>query len=109
MGGAERGARPGAPRSPEARLRWWHLDPSPPVNGRSPGAVDEPITSTVREVLNYFAKCPRCGYAAQASSTTRTFVGGRVETTIYPTCGLPCGWHGTPRVLTDPVPHEPLH
>ena len=105
----ELGLMGGAPRSDAARLRWWdHLDAAPSsVHPRPQAGVDEPITSTVREVLNYFAKCPQCGYAAQAPSATRTFVGGRSETTIYPTCGLPCGWQGAPRIISETVPREP--
>lgn len=43
------------------------------------------------EVLDYFGKCPRCGYPAQATAVTRVFIGRR-ETTVTVTCGLPCGW-----------------
>ncbi|MEV6337797.1 hypothetical protein AB0M12_24110 [Nocardia vinacea] len=97
-----------APKTHEARLRWWQLDSAPLMAPRARAGIDEPIQSTVREVLNYFAKCPRCGYAAQASSAIRTFVGGRSETTIYPTCGLPCGWQGAPQTITETVPPKPF-
>jgi hypothetical protein len=58
--------------------------------------------TTVRELLDYFEKCPRCGYAVQASTATLTFLSGRVETTIYRTCGLPCGWQSPPQIVSEP-------
>ncbi|WP_280341877.1 hypothetical protein, partial [Nocardia abscessus] len=42
---------------------------------------------TVRDVLDYFAKCPDCGYPAQASATVRELRDGRVETEVRPSCG----------------------
>lgn len=47
----------------------------------------------VRDVLDMFEKCPRCGSFAEAVETVRTFGNGRVERTILLTCGSPCGWH----------------
>ncbi|WP_280260679.1 hypothetical protein, partial [Nocardia abscessus] len=43
---------------------------------------------TVRDVLDYFAKCPDCGYPAQASATVRELRDGRVETEVRPSCGV---------------------
>ncbi|WP_280271040.1 hypothetical protein [Nocardia wallacei] len=75
--------------------------PTPDALARRPhpASAEPPIHTTVRDALNYFGTCARCGYPAQASEIVRTFVGGRVEVTIQPTCGLPCGWHGDPRVV----------
>ncbi|MET9214077.1 MULTISPECIES: hypothetical protein [unclassified Nocardia] len=77
--------RSGPPRSRRTR-------PSP--------APAEPGASTrvmVRQVLDFFEKCPACDYPAEATETVAVFGDGRVDTTLQPTCGLPCGWRGTPR------------
>lgn len=58
------------------------------------------VRSSAREVLDYFENCPRCGYSATATAVTRELVGGKVETEMYISCGLPCGWTGEPRLLT---------
>lgn len=52
------------------------------------------VASDVREILNYFGKCPLCGYPARASAYTAQFDDGHIETQILATCGLPCGWNG---------------
>ncbi|MGN2639016.1 hypothetical protein ACTD5D_23205 [Nocardia takedensis] len=49
--------------------------------------------TSVSEVLDFFARCPRCGYAATATRTTRER-DGEQEISLHPTCGLPCGWSG---------------
>lgn len=54
--------------------------------------------SSVHEVLDYFENCPQCGYSATATAVVRELVGGRVETEVYISCGLPCGWTSAPRV-----------
>lgn len=64
-------------------------------------APDQSVSVTVSDVLDYFEKCPRCGYPAQATATVRRYENGRVETAIHPSCGLPCGWHGTVEVTTQ--------
>ncbi|WP_405177770.1 hypothetical protein OG225_26380 [Nocardia sp. NBC_01377] len=52
----------------------------------------------VSEVLDFFEKCPNCGYTATATRTVRRREGG-METSIYPTCALPCGWNGQVRTV----------
>ncbi|MGW4369742.1 hypothetical protein ACWEKT_29245 [Nocardia takedensis] len=85
----------GAPRSAESRLRRWAPLPSPhPRPAATRAMAEQPIRVTVREVLDYFEKCPRCGYHAQASITTHTFPSGRADTVFQPSCALPCGWQG---------------
>ncbi|MFC9894877.1 hypothetical protein ACFVMC_14415 [Nocardia sp. NPDC127579] len=55
---------------------------------------DEP-TTVVKEILNYFGKCPACGYPARAVETHAPSVRtGEVQVTISATCDLPCGWSG---------------
>uniref|UniRef100_UPI002455E699 hypothetical protein n=1 Tax=Nocardia abscessus TaxID=120957 RepID=UPI002455E699 len=63
-----------------------------PPRRRRGGAGAAPTHITVHDVLDYFQNCPRCGYSAQASVITKTFDDGRVETTTFVTCGVPCGW-----------------
>ncbi|MFI2557035.1 hypothetical protein [Nocardia farcinica] len=58
--------------------------------------------ATVRDVLDYFAKCPRCGYPAQAQTTVRRLPDGRVDAETIASCGLPCGWQGPARAGTVP-------
>ncbi|AHH18945.1 hypothetical protein NONO_c41610 [Nocardia nova SH22a] len=61
--------------------------------------MQPPVDIVIRQILDYFGTCPRCGYAAEASATIRTFADGHRETGITATCGLPCGWSG-PTPLT---------
>ncbi|MFD4459058.1 hypothetical protein [Nocardia sp. NPDC058480] len=51
----------------------------------------------VRQALDFFERCPACDYPAEATETVVALGDGRVATTLLPTCGLPCGWRGTPR------------
>lgn len=60
--------------------------------------TDHCLSSTVSDVLDFFEKCPRCGYAAQATATVRRYDSGRVVTLFHPTCAQPCGWNGTVRI-----------
>ncbi|MFD5176751.1 hypothetical protein ACFWM1_13150 [Nocardia sp. NPDC058379] len=77
---------------------------------RFPGTDDdEPVLgdligTTTHDLLDYFEKCPSCGYAAQASVTTRAFSRGVVERRLFRTCGLPCGWHVSTAEVVDAVP-----
>ncbi|MCC3331973.1 hypothetical protein [Nocardia abscessus] len=87
--------RTGAPRARELPGRLWKH--SRPSRVDAPNG-DAPLRMTVRDVLNYFAKCPDCGYPAQASATVRELRDGRVETEVRPSCGLPCGWQGSPQI-----------
>jgi hypothetical protein len=43
-------------------------------------------TAEMREVLDYFGKCPECGYPAKASATLRD------DGTVLAYCDRPCGW-----------------
>lgn len=87
------GTGAGAQAGSDAPLRWWEHRSSSGTGERPAGdPVDVPIHVLVRDVLDFFEKCPRCGYPAQASATVRTFRGGLVRTTIHRTCGVPCGW-----------------
>jgi hypothetical protein len=54
-----------------------------------------PIRVTVIPALNFFAKCPRCGYPAEAVATVRTYASGKVDNELVATCGMPCGWQST--------------
>ncbi len=89
-------AMPGAEvstRDERARARWWEDGSSArPADDPGSGTVGGPTHITVHDVLDYFQNCPRCGYSAQASVITKTFDDGRVETTTFVTCGVPCGW-----------------
>ncbi|NQE69036.1 hypothetical protein NG2371_03500 [Nocardia gamkensis] len=93
-----RDARPGPEVSArgERAARWWEDGSSTrPADAPRPGAVGGPTHVSVRDSLEYFEKCPRCRYPAQAWVITRTFDDGRVETTTFVTCALPCGWRDT--------------
>ncbi|NQE68966.1 hypothetical protein NG2371_03430 [Nocardia gamkensis] len=77
---------------------------SHPADGRNVRVLGELVHTATRDLLDYFAKCPRCGYPLQASETTRSFTRGLVERTVFRTCGLPCGWSDSSRELADAVP-----
>lgn len=57
-------------------------------------APRSPIHSTVTEILDYFGKCPRCGYPATAAHLAHTYADGTSDSEIIATCGQPCGWQG---------------
>lgn len=82
--------RRGAPRSGDVRPL--HTRPE-----RQLPALDRPIRMRVRDVLDFFEKCPDCGYPAQASAIEREMASGVTEVVVRPSCGLPCGWQGEPR------------
>ncbi|MEU1994191.1 hypothetical protein ABZ511_07050 [Nocardia gamkensis] len=89
----------GAPRTEHARHLWWYRDAATgalPETLRSRVLSDDLIDVVVREILDYFQRCPACGYPAQASATMRTYRSGRVDETMRFTCGLPCGWWSEP-------------
>ncbi|WP_063001626.1 MULTISPECIES: hypothetical protein [Nocardia] len=46
------------------------------------------------EVLNYFGRCPVCGYSAEATVVVTTYTDGSSDTQPLGRCGLPCGWTG---------------
>ncbi|MFE3543105.1 hypothetical protein ACFXK0_09050 [Nocardia sp. NPDC059177] len=82
--------RPGPPRS--------HRRPTP----AAAEAAKPRARVLVRQALDFFERCPACDYPAEATETVVVLGDGRVATTLLPTCGLPCGWHGQPR------PHVPV-
>ncbi|WP_216911071.1 hypothetical protein [Nocardia noduli] len=51
-----------------------------------------PTRTRVEDVVDFFAKCPRCGYPATATRTVREFDSGTTEFELLASCGLPCGW-----------------
>ncbi|WP_281919728.1 hypothetical protein [Nocardia cyriacigeorgica] len=53
-----------------------------------------------REVLDYFGKCPACGYPAHAIARTVTYSDGSVRELATGTCELPCGWSGPVQLTT---------
>ncbi|TQM25510.1 hypothetical protein [Nocardia bhagyanarayanae] len=66
--------------------------------------IDLPERVRIRAILDYFGKCPNCGYFAEASTIERRRADGPVTTEIVACCGLPCGWSGpVPRTtMTTP-------
>ncbi|NKY50827.1 hypothetical protein [Nocardia vermiculata] len=75
-------------------MRWYTTEIDPEV------IMLPPVDIAVREILDYFGTCPRCGYAAEAVRTVRTFADRHRETEITATCGLPCGWYGAAPLTT---------
>ncbi|NKY57708.1 hypothetical protein [Nocardia flavorosea] len=70
------------------------------LNTADPGGAarlrsEAPVLVTVYPVLDYFSVCPRCGYAAEASTTVRTFADGTADRETHISCGMPCGWQET--------------
>ncbi|WP_067677158.1 hypothetical protein [Nocardia miyunensis] len=65
-----------------------------------------PIHSSVTEILDYFGKCPRCGYPATAAHLAHTYQDGSTGSENIATCGQPCGWSGPVTVtpMTRPQP-----
>ncbi|MCP2278646.1 hypothetical protein [Nocardia amikacinitolerans] len=54
--------------------------------------IELPERVRIRAVLDYFGKCPNCGYPAEASSIERRRGDDTVATEIVAYCGMPCGW-----------------
>ncbi|MBF6435334.1 hypothetical protein [Nocardia cyriacigeorgica] len=77
--------------------------PSAMVPGAPPRAV---AISAAREVLDYFGKCPACGYPANAIARTVTYSDGSVRELATGTCGLPCGWSGPVELTTMTGPRR---
>lgn len=73
-------------------------------NGADGLVLGDLIGTTTHDLLDYFEKCPSCGYAAQASITVRAFSRGMLERTVFRTCGLPCGWSASTAEIVDAVP-----
>lgn len=48
--------------------------------------------SQPQAVLNYFGRCPACGYLAEATTTTFMFRDGSTERMVIAECAMPCGW-----------------
>ncbi|WP_216906835.1 hypothetical protein [Nocardia noduli] len=46
------------------------------------------------EILNFFGKCPACGYPARASDARGVRTVSPLRATVSATCELPCGWSG---------------
>ncbi len=57
-------------------------------------------TSELREILDYFGKCPECGYPARASTTLRD------TRTVFASCDRPCGWTGIVPLTTMTEHHR---
>ncbi|MFI9510467.1 hypothetical protein [Nocardia sp. NPDC052566] len=60
------------------------------------------VDSHVDPILNYFGKCPACGYPTHASTIVVRFDDETAASLVIATCGLPCGWNGpvTPTTMT---------
>ncbi|MEV0296891.1 hypothetical protein [Nocardia sp. NPDC050710] len=60
-------------------------------------AIDNRPAMVVRthEILNYFGKCPECGYPARATEVRGLSAGGEIEVAVAASCDLPCGWSGS--------------
>ncbi|MEV0355901.1 hypothetical protein AB0H71_07510 [Nocardia sp. NPDC050697] len=54
---------------------------------------------TATEILDYFGKCPRCGYPATAWLHT-VVADGRTRREVVGVCDSPCGWTGPVRVTS---------
>ncbi|MCX4093098.1 hypothetical protein [Nocardia sp. alder85J] len=55
----------------------------------------EPVTAhPSSEILDFFGKCPECGYPARASTTPSS------PGTVAASCDRPCGWTGTVPLTT---------
>ncbi|WP_109524854.1 MULTISPECIES: hypothetical protein [Nocardia] len=67
------------------------------------------VSGTVSELLDFFGKCPQCGYSATATESVCRYDNDRVDSKVYVTCALPCGWGamaapGTRAVRSTPRP-----
>ncbi|MBB5912868.1 putative RNA-binding Zn-ribbon protein involved in translation (DUF1610 family) [Nocardia transvalensis] len=51
-------------------------------------------SANLREILDYFGKCPECGYPATAFTTPRD------AGAVYASCDRPCGWTGVVPLTT---------
>ncbi|TLF76782.1 hypothetical protein [Nocardia cyriacigeorgica] len=71
--------------------------------GAPPRAI---AISAPREVLDYFGKCPACGYPANAIARTVTYSDGSTRELATGTCGLPCGWSGPVELTTMTGPRH---
>ena len=67
---------------------------SPQCGNQGQHPPGTPIRSTVTEILDYFGKCPRCGYFAGAAHIAHTYADGSTDSETVATCGQPCGWQG---------------
>ena len=66
--------------------------------------MPKPVAASgVREVLDYFGKCPTCGYPARASTHTVYYSDGSTTAKVTGMCESPCGWSGpvTLTTMTD--------
>ncbi|MFF0491348.1 hypothetical protein ACWDSJ_06040 [Nocardia sp. NPDC003482] len=53
-----------------------------------------PAAPEIHEILDYFGKCPECGYPARASMSAQD------TTMVHASCDRPCGWTGTVPLTT---------
>ncbi|ATL65734.1 hypothetical protein [Nocardia terpenica] len=53
-----------------------------------------PAVPGYQEILDFFGKCPECGYPARAAAARRG------ETTVLAFCDRPCGWSDTVPLTT---------
>ncbi len=56
--------------------------------------MDISVYTSAEEILDYFGKCPVCGYPASAWRYTQRHADGAVASLVVAHCGLPCGWSG---------------
>ncbi|MFC9473328.1 hypothetical protein ACWF99_05050 [Nocardia sp. NPDC055002] len=61
----------------------------------APPWTPKPVSASgIREVLDYFGKCPSCGYPARASTHTVYYSDGSTTAMVTGMCESPCGWTG---------------
>ncbi len=61
----------------------------------------KPVSASgVHEVLNYFGKCPSCGYPSRASTHTVYYSDGSTSAMVTGMCESPCGWSGPVKLTT---------
>lgn len=69
----------------------------------APPARRAVVARIATEILDYFGKCPRCGYPATAWLHTLTLDDRSERQEVIGVCASPCGWSGPvrPSSMTD--------